>query len=716
MVKKKKGAKRSKKKTSKEHLRKMILKYFKSHPKKKLNARQLIKKLKLKDSAKTVQNHLLALESKGFLFNIAEDKYRLDRDYQVTKSPAKIVEGIVDMTRQGSAFIIIDSDKDDVFVPSKHLNFAMDKDVVKVELRHGRRGNRQEGKIVKIVQRANSKFVGLLRTYKGHGIVHIDHGKNSIDIFIENEDLGESQDGDRVIVDMLKKGRDKKNIWGRVTTTLGDLSDNDLEMNSILINSGFNIAFPEEVITESEAISETISDAEIEKRRDLREVLTFTIDPEDAKDFDDAISYEELENDAVRIGVHIADVSHYVKAGTAIDKEAYLRSTSVYLVDRVCPMLPEKLSNGLCSLRPNEDKLCFSAIFDFDKDNKITEQWIGRTVIHSDKRFTYEEAQESLESKNGLYHKELSHVNNIAKALKKQRFKKGAINFETDEVRFRLDEASVPISVYVKQRKDAHMLVEDFMLLANKAVASFMAKLDKKNEVPFVYRVHDEPDLEKLADLALIMSEMGIKINVDTPKNVSKSLNKLAKEAQTKEHLKMLQPMAIRTMAKAVYTSDNIGHFGLAFQYYTHFTSPIRRYSDVLVHRILAKNLKKVNRTDKEGLEAKCKHISAQERKAMDAERESTKYKQVEYMKDKVGESFDAFISGMIERGIFVELTESRAEGLIGFDQLSESFAMESNYSVRGKKSGSQLKLGDPIRVKLIDADMEKKRLEFIPV
>jgi len=409
-----------------------------------------------------------------------------------------------------------------------------------------------------------------------------------------------------------------------------------------------------------------------------------------------------------------ADVTHYVRPGTQLDKEAYFRSTSVYLVDRVCPMLPEKLSNELCSLRPNEDKLCFSAMFIMDDKFKILDTWLGRTVIHSDHRFTYEDAQEVLESGEGKFAKELIQLNQIAKDLKKKRFKKGSINFETEEVKFKLDENAVPIGVYTKSRKDAHMLVEDFMLLANKAVAKFMSKLDKKNPVPAVYRVHDEPDTEKLSDLILFAKELGIELKIDTPKQIKASLNELAEKAQKDESLKMLQPLVIRSMAKAIYTTENIGHYGLAFTDYTHFTSPIRRYSDVLVHRLLAKNLKKINRESLEELEAKCKHISNQERKAMDAERASTKYKQVEYMKDKVGEVFEGFISGFIDQGIFVELKESRAEGLITYDQLDDVYlSAGSRLKVTGKKSGKTLSMGDPITVKLVVADLEKKRLEF---
>lgn len=718
MPKKKSGKKKGKR--SKKSVKSLLYKYFTSHPKKAINAKQLIKKLKINKSKDAVQSALDALEKEQVVYNISDDKYRLDRYFQKSSSSSSsdtVILGTVDMTKSGSAFIITDDLEQDVFVAAKNLKFALDKDTVKLALTRKGGGRRPEGKVIKIVKRASNQFVGLLRTYKSHAIVHVDHRSAELDIYIENDKLNDAEDGEKVIVKLVKDGRDSKVVWGEVATRLGDLSNNDLEMNSILINSGFNIAFPQEVIQESEAISTEISDEEIAKRRDIRDVLTFTIDPHDAKDFDDAISYEELEDGQIRVGVHIADVTHYVRPGTQLDKEAYFRSTSVYLVDRVCPMLPEKLSNELCSLRPNEDKLCFSAMFIMDAKFKILDTWLGRTVIHSDHRFTYEDAQVVLESGKGKFATELIQLNKIAKHLKMKRFKKGSINFETEEVKFKLDENAVPIGVYTKVRKDAHMLVEDFMLLANKAVAKFMTKLDKKNPVPAVYRVHDEPDVEKLSDLILFAKELGIELKIDTPKQIKASLNALAEKAQTDESLKMLQPLVIRSMAKAVYTTENIGHYGLAFDDYTHFTSPIRRYSDVLVHRLLAKNLKKINRESVEELEAKCKHISNQERKAMDAERASTKYKQVEYMKDHVGEVFEGFISGFIDRGIFVELKDSRAEGLITFDQMDDVYlSTGTKLRVTGKKSGKSLSMGDPITVKLLDADMEKKRLEFTVV
>ena len=708
-----KSKSKKKSKHSKSSLKSKVLHFFKSNPKKRVSAKQLVKKLKLNEPISEVQGLFNKLTKEGVLYNIAENKYRLDR-FTISNEDRETHEGMVDMIRSGSAYIMVDGMEVDIYVPAKHLNFALDKDIVKVEItRKGGAKKKSEGKVIKIIKRSNSQFLGVLQVHKGNGVVHINNSKGSFDIQISNQDLNEATDGDRVIVELIENGQDPKKLWGRVSSNMGEMSANDLEMNSILINAGFNIQFPEEVIRESEAISTEISESEIAKRRDIRDILTFTIDPHDAKDFDDAISYEILENGNTRIGVHIADVSHYVTPGSALDKEAFFRSTSVYLVDRVCPMLPEKLSNELCSLRPNEDKLCYSAIFEMNEALKIKDTWIGRTVIHSDRRFTYEDAQEVIDAGEGDHAEELIRLNEIAKTYRKKRFKSGAINFETDEVKFRIGEDGEPLSVYVKERMDTHMLVEEYMLLANKSVAKYMAKLDKEKPVPFVYRVHDEPDPDKLSDFAIFAASMGINLNVDTPKNVSQSMNSLAKKAQENDALKMLQPLAIRTMAKAIYTKDNIGHYGLAFEYYTHFTSPIRRYSDVLVHRIIDKNLDKIKRVPADELEAQCKHISAQEKKATDAERESIKYKQVQYMASQVGKTFEGVISGMIERGIFIELVESKAEGMISFENIGDKFENENAFSVVGKKTGLSFKMGDKIMVKLLAADLDKRRLEF---
>jgi ribonuclease R len=533
---------------------------------------------------------------------------------------------------------------------------------------------------------------------------------------VDFADTKEAQNGDRVIVKITHWHKHpNQRPKGKVTSVLG-AEGSDLEMKVILINKGFPLDFEEEVIQESEAIPARITDYDVLQRRDFRDVLTFTIDPEDAKDFDDALSYRVLENGHIEVGVHIADVTHYVKPNTALDKEAYKRSTSVYLVDRVLPMLPERLSNDLCSLRPNEDKLTFSAVFEFDKNDKVVKRWFGKTIIHSDRRFSYEQAQQGLETGEGDFAEQLKTLNRIAHKLRKDRFKNGAIDFETEEVRFKLDANGVPIELYVKERKDAHMLIEDFMLLANKEVAIFInKKAENQAEIPFVYRVHDYPNEDKVRELALFAKEMGVQMRVNTPKEIAASFNKLAAESEKNEALKLLMPLAIRTMAKAEYSTENIGHYGLAFDFYSHFTSPIRRYSDVLAHRILFQNLgEQTVRYDKGRLQEQCRHISAMERKAMEAERESIKYKQVEFMQKHVGEVFDGLVSGIIERGIFIELLESKCEGMVGFDTLDEPFDVgEGRLRAKGMRSGRVIKMGDPVKVRIVETNLQRRQIEM---
>ena len=711
-----------KKKLTQQQLQASILRLLKKDPKAKYNAKELIRKLKLKNNKDSVLDALAQLQNQGGVRSF-NGKYKIgSKKIKSTKqgngklrSISKEVLGKVDLIRSGAAYIVVGSDQDDVYVPQKFLNSAMHGDEVRVSILRSRKGRKPEGEVIEVIKRANKKFVGNLEISKKGGLVMVDHPKMTFDVKIDPDNINGAQDGDRVIVEVTKFARgNKKSYRGQITNILDSSDRNEMEMNTILINNGFELAFSPEVIKVVNELTDDITEKDLLERRDMREDLTFTIDPHDAKDFDDAISYKVLEDDIIEIGVHIADVTHYVKSGTALDEEAYARSTSVYLVDRVCPMLPERLSNELCSLRPNEDKFTFSAVFKFDSNYKIKDRWFGKTLTHSNRRFTYEEAQEILESGQGDLANELKAVAKVAAKMRKERFKNGAINFESDEVKFKLDENKKPIGVYVKQRKEANLLVEDFMLLANKEVAKYIAKKVKAPEVPFVYRVHDEPDQDRLADFALFAKEMGVKVKVDTPANIAKSLNKLAEKAKTDESVKLLQPLAIRTMAKAVYTSENIGHYGLGFDYYTHFTSPIRRYSDVLVHRILYKNLKKVKRVDKEKLEAKCKHISAQERKAIESERESTKYKQVEYLEGKEGEVFEGYVSGMIDKGIFVQLSESKAEGLIKFDAFDEPYVIEdSRMKATGARSGDKIKMGDKVKVKLIETDLDKREIEL---
>ncbi len=623
--------------------------------------------------------------------------------------------GIVDKTKTGSAYIVVNELSYDVFVPNRYMKTAMDGDKVKVELLFSKRGSKNDGRIVEIIERAKSRFIGEYRNFGNYASVFIEGVKDELEIFVHSKKMENIKSGDKVLAE-ITEWRGKKNPvpWGVIIKSLNDEERNEIEMKSILINNGFKIEFSEEVLHEAQQLDKNISEEEIKKRKDFRDIPTFTIDPETAKDFDDALSLRKLDNGNIEIGIHIADVTHFVKPDTAIDNEAYQQSTSVYLVDRVDPMLPEILSNELCSLRPDEISLTFSAVFEFDKSFNIKNRWFGKTVIFSNRRFSYEEAQEIIETGKGDYAKELKLLNSIAKKLRNKRYKHGSIDFNTDEVQFKLDEKGKPVGLFVKERKDAHLLIEDFMLLANKEVAKYIKNKGKSKEIPFVYRVHDLPDPDKLLEFAAFAKEFGIKLKLDTPQQVAKSFSELSKKSEKDERLKILIPLALRTMAKAVYTTDNIGHYGLGFEDYTHFTSPIRRYSDVLVHRILENNLNSTYRMKKSELEEKCRHISEQERKAIDAERESVKFKQVEYISEHIGEEFDGIITGFIEKGMFIELIESRVEGMIEFKLLKQYFILDdSRLKVTGKKTGEVMKIGDKIKVRVKDTDLVRRRVDF---
>lgn len=685
-------------------------------PKKLYSARQIIKRLNINNTKDSVEQALVVLKEEGLLEKLNDGRYVLkDKNAQTRKKTLKTYEGIVDMTRTGAGYIKCPDLKEDVYIPAKFLHGAMNRDKVSFEVFHMSNRRKPEGQVLEVIKRATEHFIGTVYINQRRIIVAPDGLYNDFDIFIDNPPEMPVSAGDKVIVKItVWPGPRRINPVGKITEVLGKAGNSDIEMKTILINQGFELEFPQEVLDELKGISTEIHPKEIAQRRDFRKVTTFTIDPFNAKDFDDALSIQHLDNGDIEIGVHIADVSHYLEEGTAMDKDAYQRSTSVYLVDRVLPMLPEKISNELCSLRPEEIKLTYSAVFKMDSSYRITDKWFGRTVIYSDKRFTYEEAQEVMDTGHGPFVEELREMNTIAKHYRKQRFENGAIDFESEEVQFILDEGGVPVDVFVKERKDAHMLVEEFMLLANKEVSRFMATRSEGEEIPFIYRVHDTPNIEKLSDFAAFAAELGYKMDISTPDKIAESFNLLAKRAKDNENLQVLEPLAIRTMSKAVYSSENIGHYGLAFQYYSHFTSPIRRYSDVIAHRLLEKNLKGIYKADKALLEAQCIHISLQERKAMDAERESIKYKQTEYIEKYVGSVFDGRISGIIDRGIFVEILANKCEGMIPFDRMYEPFHIEeSRLKARGLASGKILKMGDRVKVRILDTDLVKRQIEM---
>lgn len=728
-----KGRKNKNKKLNPDKLKIVIYRTLVNNPKKRMNAKQIIMKQKLGNSYASANDALQKLEQENKIIHVKDGRYRINKEYLAKANKAKSekggksksrektssrrsanrVQGTVDLTRSGAGYIMVDDMDDDIYVPEKYMNSAFHGDVVKVSVNTSGRRRKPEGKVVEIIKRNTKKVIGKISVLKKYAVVHNDNARLPGDIQVSPKNLKGAVDGDNVLIEITDWGTGQnKEIWGKVVKLMSDNTASDVAMQSILLEQGFEIDFPSEVLSEAEPMSDEIIEEELKKRRDFRKITTVTIDPDTAKDFDDALSIEKLENGNTEIGIHIADVTHYVKPKTALDKEAYNRSTSVYLVDRVCPMLPEKLSNHLCSLVPHVDRYTFSAVFEFDEKFKVVNKWFGKGIIHSDRRFTYEEAQERLESGEGDFADELRGMNTIALKLRKEKFKNGAIAFESDEIKFKLDENAKPIGLYVKQRKDSHMLVEDFMLLANKQVAIYISKKEGA-EVPYVYRIHDEPNPEKLQEFAMFAKELGVKMKVDTPDQVAKSFNTLAKKAKEDEQLKMLEPLAIRTMAKAVYSTENIGHYGLAFEHYAHFTSPIRRYADVLVHRILEKNLKDTTRVNKEKLEAKCKYISLQERKANVAERDSIKYKQVEYLKDRVGEDFEARVSGIIDRGIFVQLVESRAESMISFTELGDYFVIDENrMKAKSSKTGKTYTMGDTLTVKLVKADLESSKID----
>jgi len=633
------------------------------------------------------------------------------------KHSSQLLKGTLDITRSGMGFVTVEGLDADIMIRPGDFNTALHGDTVQVsvkEIKSG--GKRMQGEIKKVIQRKRTEFIGHLQMNKGFAFFTSEKEKPMPDIFIPLENLKGAKDRDRVVVKLLKWESDDKRPMGEVIAVMDPENSNDAAMKEILLDAGFPIEFPEEALEVAARIPDTIPNDEIKRRKDIRGVFTITIDPADAKDFDDAISFRKLKNGNFEIGIHIADVSHYVEPETALDKEAYHRATSVYLPDRVNPMLPEHISNVLCSLRPKEDKLTFSGIFQVSPKAEIKQYWLGKTVIHSDHRFTYEEVQAIIEEKAGLYAEEILLLNDIARQLRKRRFDNGAINFSSQEVRFKLNEKGDPIGIMIKESKEAHQLIEEFMLLANRTVAENISKIKVNDKpLPFPYRTHDDPDQEKLVPFAAFAQKFGHKFDTSSPEAIAASFNQLLKDVHGRPEQHVLEQLGIRTMAKAKYTTENVGHYGLGFEHYCHFTSPIRRYPDVQVHRILFDVLNDKINPDKK-LEDKCKHTSERERAAMEAERASGKYKQVQYMQNFLGEEFEGVISGVASFGFWVETVEHKCEGLVSINSLfeyDEFRHLESEYCLAGLRTGRKFRMGDKVWIKVVAANLTKRQLDY---
>ncbi len=702
-----------------------VMGIFTRNPKKIFNYKQLAKQLLLNDQRERdmVNTALNNLAGQGLLMQVEKGKFRL-------KERAGYINGTIEMTQHGYAFLSSDELEQDVFISRTNLARALDGDLVKVHIYPKKKNdNRLSGEVIEIVERARETFVGVVEVSKNYAFLLPDSGKMPFDIFIPHEKLGGAEHGQKAIARITDWPEKVKNPFGEIVEVLGYPGENDTEMHSILAEFELPNKFSQEVEDAADAIPDTITAEEIKMRRDMRGTPTFTIDPADAKDFDDALSLKLLPNGNYEVGIHIADVSHYVQRGSVVDEEAYERATSVYLVDRVVPMLPEKLSNNLCSLRPNEDKLCFSAIFEITKDAKVVDEWFGRTIIHSDKRFDYDQAQQIIETGEGEMKEEVLTLHDLATKLRTQRYKEGSINFERDEVKFNLDEDGKPLGVFFKVQKESNHLIEEFMLLANRRVAQYASnggrylkdvnkedlKAGKIKGKTFVYRIHDLPDSEKLESFTQFIKKFGYEMNLGDRHHVAVSMNRLLDGVKGKKEQHVIENLALRSMAKAIYSTKNIGHYGLAFRDYSHFTSPIRRYPDLMVHRLLAHYLEGGESKNASKYESRCVHSSEMERRSVEAERASIKYKQVEFMQDKVGQIFDGVISGLTDWGIYVEIVENKCEGMISLQSLVDDFYEfdQDDYKIVGRHSGKSFEIGEPLKIEVTNANLSRRQLDF---